>query len=176
VIADGIAEVSAEWGMIAEHSGSTLKEILELSQRINEVMATFSGASNAELNRTQEQTMAGLESLREASGFAALQGQKIGQTIETMRARSGEIGSIGDQLDACFGRIDEVLSDIEQMKRELEADYPGVKEEYDSAEIERLFSTTYTTEAERDVLRFAIYGTAPSIAQSCSIGNDVELF
>jgi hypothetical protein len=62
------------------------------------------------------------------------------------------------------------------MKGELEADYPGVKDEYDSAEIERLFSTTYTTQAERDVLRFAIYGTAPSIAQSCSIGNDVELF
>jgi hypothetical protein len=51
-----------------------------------------------------------------------------------------------------------------------------VKEEYDSEEIERLFSATYTTQAERDVLRTAIYGTAPSIAQSSSIGNDVELF
>jgi methyl-accepting chemotaxis protein len=176
VIADGIAEVSAEWGMIAEHSGSTLEEILELSERINEVMATFSGASDEQLNRTQEQTGAGLESLREASGFAASQGQKIGQTIETMRAGSGEIGKIGDQLDACFGRIDEVLSEVEKVKSQLEADYPEVKEEYDSEEIERLFSATYTTQAERDVLRTAIYGTAPSIAQSSSIGNDVELF
>jgi len=93
-----------------------------------------------------------------------------------MRAGSGEIGKIGDQLDACFGRIDEVLSEVEKVKSQLEADYPDVKEEYDSEEIERLFSATYTTQAERDVLRTAIYGTAPSIAQSSSIGNDVELF
>jgi methyl-accepting chemotaxis protein len=176
VVADGIAEVSAEWSKIAEQSGSTLEKILDLSKRISAVMATFSDASNEQLNSAQEQTKTGLESLRRASAFAVVQGQKIEGAIETMRARSGEIGRISDLLDACFGRIDEVLSDIEQVKRQLEADYPDVKEEYDAAEIEELFSASYTTQTERDVLRSAIYGTAFSAAQQCSTGNDVELF
>jgi methyl-accepting chemotaxis protein len=176
VVADGIAEVSAEWSKIAEQSGSTLEKILDLSKRINEVMATFSEVSNEQLYRAQEQTKTGLESLREASAFAVVQGQKIESAIETMRTRSSEIGKISDLLDACFGRIDEVLSDIEQVKRQLEADCPDVKEAYDTAEIEELFSASYTTQTERDVLRSAIYGTAFSAAQTCSTGNDVELF
>jgi methyl-accepting chemotaxis protein len=176
VVADGIAEVSAEWNKIAEQSGSTLEKILDLTKRIGEVMATFSEASNEQLNSAQKQTKTGLESLRRASAFAVVQGQKIETAIETMRTRSGEIGKIGDLLDACFGRIDEVLSDIEQVKRQLEADDPDVKEEYDAAKIEELFSASYTTQTERDVLRSAIFGTAFSAAQQCSTGNDVELF
>jgi chromosome segregation ATPase len=176
VVAEGIAEVSTEWNSIAEQSGNTLQKIHNLSERIGKVMAAFSDTRREELNRAREQTKTGIENLRKASAFALSQGQEIENAIETMRARSGEIGRIGDLLDACFGRIDEVLSDIEQVKRQLEADYPNVKEKYDAAEIEELFSASYTTQTERDVLRSAIYGTACSAAQQCSAGNDVELF
>jgi hypothetical protein len=69
-----------------------------------------------------------------------------------------------------------VLSDIEQIKGQLELEHPDVKAGYDGEEIERLFSASYTTQTERDVLRSAIYGTAFSAAQQSSIGNDVELF
>ena len=176
VIADGIAEVSAEWSTVAEQSGRTLEEFLNLSERISEVMTTFSKTCSEDLNRAQEQTKTGLESLRKASVFAVLQGQKIENAIEIMRTSSGEIGKISDLLDTCFGRINEVLSDIEQIKGQLELEHPDVKAGYDGEEIERLFSASYTTQTERDVLRSAIYGTAFSAAQQSSIGNDVELF
>jgi hypothetical protein len=176
VVADGIAEVSTEWSKIAEQSGSTLREILDLSGRIGDVMATFSETGNEQLNRAQKQTMTGLESLRKASEFAVAQGHQIENAIETMRTKSGRIETISDQLDACFGRIDEVLSDIRSVKNQMEIDHPDVKEQYDAAEIEKRFSASYTTQAERDVLRAAIYGTAYSVAQPCSTGNSVELF
>jgi methyl-accepting chemotaxis protein len=176
VVADGIGEVSAEWSRIAEQSGSTLQGIRGLSDRIGKVVLTFSETGNEELNRAQEQTKAGLESLRKASAFALLQGQKIERAIEIMRARSVEIGKTSDLLDACFARIDKVLSAVEQIKSQLEADDPEVRKAYDGAEIEELFSASYTTQAERNVLCAAIYGTTFSAAEPCSEGNDVELF
>jgi len=176
VVADGIAEVSAEWSRIAEESGSTLEKILTLSERVNDAMATFSKTSSEQLNHAEEQTKTGLESLRRASAFAGIQGQKIGSATEILRTRSREIGKLGDLLDACFGRIDDVLSEIERVKRQLEIDNPNVKVEYDAAGAEELFSASYTTQTERDVLRTALYGTAFSAAQPSLAGNDVELF
>jgi methyl-accepting chemotaxis protein len=176
VVADGIAEVSAEWSRIAEESGSTLEKILTLSERVNNAMATFSKTSNEQLNHAEEQTKTGLESLRRASAFAGMQGKKIGSATEILRTRSREIGKLSDLLDACFGRIDDVLSEIERVKRQLEIDNPNVKVEYDAAGAEELFSASYTTQTERDVLRTALYGTAFSAAQPSLAGNDVELF
>jgi methyl-accepting chemotaxis protein len=176
VVADGIAEVSDEWSKIAEQSGSTLQGILELSDRVGKVMETLSENGNEELNRAQEQTKTGLESLRKASAFALLQGQEIENAIDVMRTRSAEIAKTSDLLDACFARIEKVLSDMEQIKSQLEAAYPDVKGEYNGAEIEELFSASYTTQTERNVLRTAIYGTAFSAAEECLTGNDVELF
>jgi len=176
VIAEGIAEVSTEWGKITEQSGSALREILDLSKRINEVMATFSQTSSETLREAQAQTRLSLESLRGAATFAVMQSQKIGIATEAVRAKSSEMGKAGDQLDACFGRIDEVLTGIESAKEKLEIDYPDVKKEHNSAEIENQFSASYTTQTERDVLRAAIYGDAISVVQHSSIGNSVELF
>ena len=58
----------------------------------------------------------------------------------------------------------------------MEIDSPGVKEGYDAAEVERLFSTSYTTEMERDVLQAALSGKALPVAQQNFAGNNVELF
>jgi len=52
----------------------------------------------------------------------------------------------------------------------------SVEVEYDAAGAEELFSASYTTQRERDVLRTALYGTAFSAAQPSLAGNDVELF
>jgi len=65
---------------------------------------------------------------------------------------------------------------LESIKFDLEADHPEVKKNYDEAEIERLFSASYTTQTEREVLRAALCGTVYSAAQQCSAGNSVELF
>ena len=176
VIADGIAEVSTEWAKITEQSESALQEILTLSKRINEVMATFSQAGSDEFKEAQVKTKSGLETLRDAATFAVAQGRKIATVTETMQIKSGEIGKSSDLLNACFARIDEVSADIESAKKQLESYYPDVKDKYDAAEVEQLFSASYTTQAERDVMRAAIYGIEVLAPQQCSIGNDVELF
>jgi len=51
-----------------------------------------------------------------------------------------------------------------------------VKDLYDAAEVEPLYSASYTTEMERDVLRAALHGTELPVAQQTFAGNDVELF
>jgi len=69
-----------------------------------------------------------------------------------------------------------VLIDLEGARRQIDIDYPEVKERYDAAEAERLFSASYTTEMERDVLRAALSGAELPVAQQTFAGNGVELF
>jgi hypothetical protein len=176
VIANGIAEVSVEWSKISERSGAALQEILSLSDRINGVMATFSQASDENLQKAQNKTTTGLKDLRSAASFAVMQGKRIETVTDGMWTRSKEIERASELLNSCFGRIDTVVNVLEKMKFDLEADHPGVKQRYDEAEIERLFSATYTTQAEREVLRSALNGTTFSVAQQYATGNDVELF
>jgi DNA repair exonuclease SbcCD ATPase subunit len=95
---------------------------------------------------------------------------------EKMQAKTAEAGSIGDRLDACFGRIDSVLAELEEVRRQLEIDHPTVKERNDDAEVERLFSASYTTEMERNVLHAALRGKPLPVAQQTFAGNSVELF
>ncbi len=176
VIADGIAEVSIEWTKITEQSGSALTEIMNLSKRINEIMATFSKSGSEKLMGSQTEMKSGLESLRSASAFAGVQGRKIEDATDAMQTMSVEVGKTSDLLDSCYARIDAVLAELENMKSRMEADWPGVMEHYDSGEIERSFSASYTTEAERAVLRSALYGTEMPETQRGFVGNDVELF
>jgi hypothetical protein len=176
MIADGIAEVAVEWSKITGQSSSALEEILSHAKKINEVMATFSQGSSTSLGVAQAQTKTSLESLRSAASFAVIQGKKIEDVTDAMRNKSGEIGKTNDLLDACFTRIDTVLADLENMKLGLELDHPLVRQEYDGKEFEQLYSASYTTETEREILRSAIYGTELSLEKPCLAGNSVELF
>jgi hypothetical protein len=174
VIADGTAEVSEEWKRIAAISENALGKILDISESINMVMVNFSQSQR--LDGTQEQSREGLESLRRAAAFAVAQGNKIEIAIEAIRTRSAEVGNITDLLEACFSRIDDVINYLQKTKKQLEIDCPDVREACASAEVEMLFSKSYTTQMERDVLHAALYGTPLAVAQECSTGNDVELF
>ncbi len=95
---------------------------------------------------------------------------------DKMRAKTTEVGKIVDVLDACFGRIDAVLTAIECLRRQWEINHPEVKDLYDAAEVEQLFSASYTTQMERDVLHAALRGTPLPVAQQTFAGNSVELF
>ena len=176
VIADGIAEVSVQWGRISEQSRGALQEILNLSDRINEVMATCSETGSQKLRGAQSQAKASLEHLRSAASFALMQGKKIEAVTGAMRAKSKEIEKGSELLDSCFSRIDAVMHELESMKLNLEADHPGVRQRYDEAGIQRLFSASYTTQAEREVLRSALNGTVFTGMPQYATGNDVELF
>ena len=73
-------------------------------------MGAFSEASNERLREAQVQTAAGLDNLRTAAAFAASQAQEMEAATEKMQAKTTEVGNTVDLLDACFGRIDAVLS------------------------------------------------------------------
>jgi hypothetical protein len=93
-----------------------------------------------------------------------------------MRAKIAQVGRIGDLLDRSFGRIDGVLDEIEIVKQQIEIAHPAATNGCDPDEIEHLFSATYTTEMERDVLRAALHGTAIPLGQQSFQGNSIELF
>jgi Spy/CpxP family protein refolding chaperone len=175
-ISTSIKGISAAWGQITEQSGHAMQEILNLVKQTNQVMEAFSEASNERLREAQVQTRAALGNLRTAAEFAASQAQQMKAATEKMQAQIAGVGKTGDLLDACFGRGDAVLAEIECLRRQLEVDHPDVKERYDAAEVEQLFSASYTTEMERDVLHAALRGTALPVGQPTFAGNSVELF
>lgn len=175
-IANCIKGISAEWGQITDQTGHTMQEVLNLEKRANGEMGAFSEASNERLREAQAQTRAGLECLRSAAEFAAGQAREMNAATEKMQAKTTQVGNTVDLLDACFGRIDAVLAELEVVMRQLEVDQPDVKKRYDAAEIERMFSASYTTEMEREVLRAALGGRDLPVGQQTFAGNDVELF
>lgn len=176
VIADGISEVAERWNEVAERSSDALQEIAGLSGRVNDVVTSFAESDTRELMDAMLKTREGLEGLRAAAECAISQGRKIEICVEAMRRRVFEIDQKLEVLDACFERIEKVLSAIETVKKQLENLEPDIGNLYEAREIERLFSPSYTTETERKVMHAAIYAEElPAIAQSAS-GNDVELF
>jgi hypothetical protein len=175
-IAQSTKEVSAEWDRINEQSGRAMQDLLSVVKRTNEVMEAFSDTSNEKLSAAQEQTRACLRDLRSAASSAAGQARAMEEVTQKMQAKVAEVGNAGDLLDACFGRIDSVLGGIEAIKCQLEIDHPEVRDRYDRGEVEQLFSASYTTEWERDVLRAALSGKALPAVQETFAGNSVELF
>lgn len=140
------------------------------------MMGAFSEASNERLREAQVQTTAGLDNLRTAVAFAASQAREMETATEKLKAKTALVGDTANLLDAYFASIDTVLAEMDSIRSQLEVSQPGVKDQYDAAEVEQLFSTSYTTEIEREVLRAALCGTGLPVAQQTFAGNDVELF
>ena len=175
-ISTRIKGISTTWGLITDQSDSAMQEILNLVKQTNHVMEAFSEASNDRLHEAEVDTVSGLDNLRGAAEFAARQAREMKSATEKMHAKIAKVGRAGDLLDSCSGRFDAVLTEIEGVKRELEIGYPKVANGYNAAEMEQLFSASYTTEREREVLRAALNGTALPVGQQSFAGNSVELF
>lgn len=175
-IAQTIKEISAEWGEITEQSGHAMEEMQTMAKQSNKIMEAFSDASNERLQEAQVQTRAGLENLRAAAAFAAEQSREMEAITEKMQVKSAELGGTDDLLSACSGQIDAILTQLESVNHELEIDHPDIKQNYDEAEVERLYAAAYTTELEREILRAALRGSALPVAKPTQEGNSVELF
>jgi hypothetical protein len=175
-ISKSIKEVSASWSQVTDHSEQAMKEILILVKQTNHVMEAFSPAGNEKLREAQAQTRSGLDNLRNAAEFAGLQAHEMEAATAKMQARIAGIGGNSDRIDASFSRGDAVLAEMENLKRQLESENPGIDKRCDLAEIEELFSAGYTTELERDILRAALRGRPMPTARPALAGNSVELF
>ena len=175
-VGNSIKEISAEWSRITSQSEHSMREVVNLAQKTRTLMEAFSGDGNSQLREAQEQTGAGLEALRTAAAFAAQQAQATLGATEKMQATTTEVGHSVDILNACFGRIDAVISEVERMKQQWETSQPDIKTRYDAAEVEQMFGASCTTEMERAVMRAALGGTALPAAEQSFEGNSVELF
>ncbi len=175
-IAKSIEGISAKWSQITDQSAQAMQELLQLSEHTNQVMEAFSIASNDKLREARLQTKTGLDNLQAAATFAAKQAQEMELATGRMQAKAATVGSTGDLLEACSGRLDAVMEELESVRHEFEAADPNIKKGYDPADVEQLFSSFYTTEMEREVLQAALHGTPLPIAQQTFAGNSVELF
>ena len=95
---------------------------------------------------------------------------------ERMQANLAEFSDTGNSLEACFGRLNAVLGQMEGLSAELKRSDPQIAERCNAAEVERWLSALYTTEIERDVMNSALHGTPMPVVQQSFAGNAVELF
>jgi hypothetical protein len=175
-IGNGISGLSLEWGQIADRSDRALKEIAALVAQTGQLMETFSDTGDAALRQAQKQTRSGMDGLRSVAVAAAIHEQEIVAVKDKMRAASGRASQSSVLLQASYARIDAILDDIEQVKLLFETDYPDAGDGFDADEMAAMFSASYTTQVERDVLHAALHGTAPPLLQQDLGGNGIELF
>lgn len=175
-ISHSVKRISIAWSEITNQSAQVKEEILGLVEQSKSGMEVFSGASGEALKAAQAETVAGLAKLRAAAESVAGQAEEIEASIATLQERIAAAGAIGDQLNANFAQIDAARTAIEELRRQIEGDCPTALDAGELAEVEAAFSSFYTTEMEREVLRAALSGAPLPKAQQNLAGNDVELF
>ena len=175
-ISQSIKRISALWSEMTEQSAKAKEEILGLVEQARKGIDAGSQPGEDGLQKAQVETRAGLESLRAAASFSSTQAAQIEARISELQAKIATAGSTGDRLDVCFARIDAVLMEIEEMRRQFESDSAGVLDSREQAEVEARLSPYYTTEIEREVMRASLNGAPLPVAQQNLAGNGVELF
>jgi hypothetical protein len=175
-IGNGILDLTQEWSRITEQSGQSMQAISELVERVDSLTANFSESEDYGLQQAQALARAGLGSLRAASECAARQSREIELGLEAMKLMADGIANSVDVLEAAHRKIDEVLSVLESVQVELEAESSGAWDEHEAEELKQHFSASYTTETEREVLRVALGGTPLPLVETALEGNGVELF
>jgi hypothetical protein len=175
-IANLINEVSAEWNGITEKSGAALAEILSLVKTADEAMGVFSEASNRKLQENRSQTKSILDNVRGAAESVAEEASRMQVVTESMQSDLARFGDRGDAFGACFSHLDSALSRVEELARDLQVESPQITDQYDAAEAGRVFSASYTTEIERQVMNAALHGAPLPVLSQSIAGNDVELF
>jgi ElaB/YqjD/DUF883 family membrane-anchored ribosome-binding protein len=174
-IGNGISELSMEWSRITDRSDQSMQEIQNLVEHISHLMATFSEAGDQRLQAAQEQTRQALQSLHSAADLADGQARKIEHALNTMQSMSTGIGRSSDALDAAHEQVGSTVSGLLDIQRQLQTEIE-FGSPCNATEMEQMFSSSYTTETERDVMQAALHGAALPAVQQVHEGNGVELF
>ena len=172
-ISQSIKRISAAWSELTSRSGHANEEILSL---VEQARVGINGSSGDRLREAQVGIAAGLEGLRAAATYTADQAPEIEILVGRLQAKIVEVSAARDRLDACFARTGTVLCELEELKRQYAVNSPVALSENDQRNVESVFSASYTTEIEREVLRAALLGAPLPTAQQNLAGNDVELF
>ena len=180
--ADGILEISttikrisASWGEITTQSEAATAQIRRLVDESHSTVEAFSEASYGALREARGETETGLKMLREAAQCAETRGRAVESAVVGLQGRLAEIGERANCLETDFGRLKQVLEEIESLWGQMEENR-ATAGPADTEAIERRFAADYTTEIERAVLRAALTGGPLPAAQQSFAGNSVELF
>ena len=175
-IANLIKSVSAEWIVIADQSHSAIAQIVDLARQTNRVMEVFSDSSSEKLWENQVQSSVALEGVRKAAVFVAREAAQMQSVTEKMQTHVQQAGNTVELLQASFAHLGVALEHVEALAGGLQKSCPQITECSDPAEVEKLFSLTYTTEIERQILQSVLRGTPVPVLEASLAGNAVEFF
>ena len=175
-IGNGILDLTQEWSRITGQSNQAMQAISELVDRVDRLAANFSETEDRGLQQAQALARTGLGRLHAASECAAQHSREIELGLEAMKTMAEGIGNSVQVLESAHRKIGEVLSVLEGVQAELEAESAQACDEHEAEELKQRYSASYTTETEREVLRVALGGTALPPVQPALEGNGVELF
>jgi hypothetical protein len=175
-ISQCIKRISSDWSELTDRSAQVKEEILQLVEKTRGGMQTFSEGGDGALGMAQAETREGLKNLHIAAEFAASRAAEVEAAIARLQARVGVVDAARERLQACFNAIDGIRKEIEASPRQTAYAATQGLTRGDHAQVEEMFSASYTTEMEREVLRAALCGgPLPAMLQSLQ-GNSVELF
>src|SRR5579862_3427195 len=175
-IANLIKVVSLEWNEIADQSANALNEILNLVTETNKVMEVFSERSMQKMREDQGETRTALNAVREAAAFVGREAAQMQTITRRMQSDLAGLGKPAECLDRSFAGLGSILDQIDSLARQLRSSEPQIAARYDPAEVEHIFSASYTTEIERMVMQAAMQGTPLPGSEQSLAGNAVELF
>jgi hypothetical protein len=175
-ISTSIQRISAAWRELTAESEAAMQEILALAEENRATVETLA-AGTAALCEAQAETRRGLEQLCAAAASADAQGTAIAEAVDTLQEGLGDAASARDQLVASFAGLESIVDRLEEVEQQMgAAGRAGDIGKCDVAEMERVYGASYTTEAERAVLRAALGLGGMPVAEPAFAGNGVELF
>jgi len=175
-ISQSIKRISLTWSEMTDRSAHAMTEILELVEGAKEKMKAFSIGGNEELVAAQAETRQALENLRSTAQCVVHYIATVEENTTQLQAKIAVADTSRGHLAASFSAIAFALEGIGEVRTQIENDSPGAIKRIDRRELERLFSASYTTEWEREVMRAALSGAPLPSSQQNLAGNCVELF
>lgn len=175
-ISQNIKRISASWSALTDRSEMVLEQIFGLAERTKQGMEAFSVASSETLNEPRAATLESMAHLHSVGATAARIGTDIAAAIQELRDRIPKTATTEDRLGGSFVSLGHIIDAVEKARLALEAESPEALVSADVAEMEAAYGYEYTTQIEREVLRAAVAGAELPSAHQTLAGNDVELF
>lgn len=175
-IAQSIKAVSEAWSGTTDESEQTSGEILTLIDQMRDGMEAFSQESTEAFAAAAAETAIGVAHLREVAELVAACPAEIERETDLLQDRIPSAAAAAERLGRMLTHLDMAVDRIESVRAWFPVEDDDGLRIGDAEELERLFSSGYTTDLERQVMRAVLYGGSPPPAEQDFAGNGVELF
>ena len=175
-ISQSIKRIAGDWSAMTDSSALVMEEILALVEEARSGIEACSVGGRNELTESGAESRRSLEALGQAARFVGSEAGAIEGAIEELRKKMAGVAAAAERLEGCFRRIEQTHEQLEACGQEWERDWPGAWESCDRAAIEAAYSSAYSFERERQILRSVLYDEAIPELDTAIAGNDVELF